>query len=132
MYFFEEEIKLAKQKWGEDMVKVVNMANMTMQAQAELVLNSAVLLVNQGGGSSISTFLPRGSSAIVFWHGSRTGARKDHWWYEAVGYFRTSWLGEAERQFVNHTMALIDQEIEKKDKNVRMGANLAQRGGCGS
>ena len=45
---------MAKQKWGEDMVKVVNMANMTMQAQAELVLNSAVLLVNQGGGYSVT------------------------------------------------------------------------------
>jgi len=29
-------------------------------------------------------------------------------------------------------MALIDQEIEKKDENNGMSANPAQSGGCGS
>jgi hypothetical protein len=66
VYSFGEEIALAKLKYGDDAVRVVDMANTTLHDQAELVLNSAVLLTNHGGGSVVSLFVPVGSTAIAF------------------------------------------------------------------
>jgi hypothetical protein len=110
VYFFEEEIKLATQKYGADAVRVVDMAKMTLQEQAELVANSAVMLTNHGGGSAVSVFLPTGSGILVFWHGN---SRMDHAVYESAGYLRPIWVSEAERPYVNRTMALIEREVEK-------------------
>ena len=107
---FEEEIKLANAKYGEEVVKVVDMATISMQEQAALVSNSAVLLTNHGGGSVVSVFLPVGASAIVFWHGPR---RLDHKFYESAGYFRPVWLSEHERPYLNRTMAIIERGMEK-------------------
>jgi hypothetical protein len=110
VHWFEEEIRLAKQKYGEDAVRVADMSNMTWQDQAELIVNSAVLLTNHGGGGVVSMFLPVGSSAIVFWHDKH---RYDHNFYESAGYFRPLWVSVGEREYVNRTMAMIEREVEK-------------------
>ena len=57
----------------------------------------------------MSIFLPRGASAIVFWH----GRKMDHHWYESAGYFRSVYVGFDERPFLNRTMAILDDELEK-------------------
>jgi hypothetical protein len=107
---FEDEIRLASFKYGHEMVRVVDMSSITMVEQARLVGNSAVLVTNHGGVGGVSVFLPRGAAAIVFWHGPR---RMEHNWYESAGYFRTVWIGEGERPWINRTMALIDDQVVK-------------------
>jgi hypothetical protein len=99
------------------------MANMTLQEQAELVANSAVLLTNHGGGSAVSVFLPTGSGILVFWHGN---SRMDHAMYESAGYLRPIWVSEAERPYVNRTMALIEREVEKAA--LRVPGTISARG----
>jgi hypothetical protein len=107
---FEEEIKLAKAKYGEEVVKVVDMATISMREQAALVANSAVFLTNHGGGGVVSVFIPAGASVIIYWHGA---SRRDINFYESAGYFRPIWLSEHERPYLNRTMALIEREVEK-------------------
>jgi hypothetical protein len=107
---FEEEIILAKAKYGEEVVRVVDMATLSMREQATLVANSAVLLTNHGGGSVASVFLQVGTSAIIYWHGE---LRFDQTFYESAGYFRPVWLSEHERPYLNLTMAIIEREVEK-------------------
>jgi hypothetical protein len=107
---FEEEIKLAKAKYGEEVVRVVDMATISMREQAALVANSAVFLTNHGGGGVVSVFIPAGASVIIYWHG---GARRDINFYESAGYFRPIWLSEQERPYLNRTMAIIEREVEK-------------------
>jgi hypothetical protein len=107
---FDEEIKLAKAKYGEEVVRVVDMATISMREQAALVANSAVLLTNHGGGGVASVFLPAGASVIIYWHGA---SRRDINFYESAGYFRPVWLSKHERPYLNRTMALIEREVEK-------------------
>jgi hypothetical protein len=109
IYHFVKEIELARAIYGDDKVKAVNMASLSMQGQADLVRNSAVLLSNHGGVSASSVFLSRGSSVLLYWHGDK---RYDHSFFESAGYFRTTWIGENERSYVNRTMALIAKEME--------------------
>lgn len=110
VFWFEKEIKLAQQLYGNGTVQVVDMAKLTIQEQILLARDSVVLLTNHGGGGAVSTFLQSGSSVIVFWHGK---VRKDHNFYESAGYFRTHWISVEERQYINRTMALIQNELEK-------------------
>jgi Glycosyltransferase 61 len=110
VYFFEQEIAAAQQRYGPDLVRVVDMANLTMAEQAVLVRNTAVLITNHGGGSFVALFLPVGAGVLNFWH---DGRKHDHMFFESAGFFRTTWVTVAERSFVNRTMALIDQEREK-------------------
>jgi hypothetical protein len=107
---FEEEIESAKAKYGDDVVRVVNMANITMQEQATILSNAAVFLTNHGGGGAVSTFLQRGTGVLNFWHGAY---RFDHPFYDLAGYFRTTWVSKGEAKVVNRTMALIDLEVER-------------------
>ena len=110
VYFFEEEIKLAKARYGVDVVRVVDMATISIQEQAELVRNSVVFLTNHGGGGVVSIFAPQGAAIFVYWHGSR---RFEANFYESAGYFRTTWVGIEERNYTERTMAMIDAEVEK-------------------
>lgn len=110
VWWFEDEIKAAKMRYGEDVVRVVNMANITIQDQARIVTNSAVLITNHGGGGFVSLFLPKGAGALVFWH---KGIRFDHAFYESAGYFRPVWIGVEERPQINRTMAIIDYLVEQ-------------------
>eukprot|EP00543_Licmophora_paradoxa_P017068 CAMPEP_0202457124 /NCGR_PEP_ID=MMETSP1360-20130828/14209_1 /ASSEMBLY_ACC=CAM_ASM_000848 /TAXON_ID=515479 /ORGANISM="Licmophora paradoxa, Strain CCMP2313" /LENGTH=139 /DNA_ID=CAMNT_0049077115 /DNA_START=211 /DNA_END=627 /DNA_ORIENTATION=+ len=110
VYFFEEEIKYAKDRYGTDRVVVVDFASISMSEQADIIVKTDVFLVNHGGGSAISLFLPRGTSVILFTHNN---IRMDHIFYESVGHFRTIWISEEERPLLNRTVALLDQEIVK-------------------
>jgi hypothetical protein len=105
-----EEIRLDKSQYGEEVVRVVDMATLSMQEQAALVANSAVLLTNHGGGGVVSIFLLVGASAIMYWHGQR---QMEHNFYESAGYFRPVWLSEHECPYLNRTMAIIEREVEK-------------------
>lgn len=110
VYNFKDEINAARKIYGNDIVKVVDIASMSMQAQAMLLDETAVLLTNHGGGGSASILLPFGSAAIVYWHGNH---RFEHQWYESAGYFRVTWVGVDERPYLNATMALIDDQVVK-------------------
>ena len=110
VYMFEQEIAWARAKYGHDMVKVVDMASIPMQDQADLVRNSAVFLTNHGGGGVVSIFLSKNAGVLVFWHADR---RFEHNFYESAGYFRTTWVGVEERAYVNRTIALIEHEVER-------------------
>jgi hypothetical protein len=107
---FVKEIQLIKAMYGKEVVKVVDMATMSMADQAKLVSNSAVLLTNHGGVGGVSVFLQKGASVIIFWHNER---RFDSNFYESAGYFRVNWVSNEERSFVNRTISLIDTEVEK-------------------
>jgi len=108
---FNEEILLAQAKYGNDTVRVVNMASMTIAEQASLAHNSAIFLTNHGGGSAVTKFLQQGAAAFIFY---QDGLGKfDHSFYESTDYFRTIWVTVDERQHINRTMALIDLEVEK-------------------
>jgi hypothetical protein len=110
VYAFDEEIRLTKEKYGEQAVEVVAMSTMTMAEQVELAANSAVFLTNHEGGGVMSMFLEKGSSVLVFWHDQM---RFDHPFYESAGYFRTTYIDIKDRPYINRTMAMIDAEVEK-------------------
>ena len=107
--FFEDEIAAAKLRYGEQAVKAVDLATLTLEAQAELIANSAVLFTNHGGGSASSVFLPKGASAFVYWRGQQ----RDIEFYRSVAYFRTEWIEYIERRDVARTMRLLEMELVK-------------------
>ncbi len=106
---FENEIKESIQLYGKDVVKVVDLAKMTMKDQVLLLDETAVLITNHGGISSATIFLPRGSAALIYWHKTKM----DNQWNEAAGYFRPVFIGVEERPFLNRTMAIIDEQLRK-------------------
>ena len=108
-HWFEEEIRRARARYGNDTVKAVDVATLSMADQASLAHDSAVYLTNHGGGSATTIFLQRGASAFLFWQ----GRKRDHGLYESTEYFQTIWVGSNERQYVDRTMALIEREVEK-------------------
>lgn len=110
VYDFQEEIQECIRIHGADLVKVVELPKMTIQDQVRLLEETALLITNHGGIASASIFLPRGSSAIVYWHGE---VKYDHQWFESTGYFRSVFIGVEERPFLNRTMAILDDELEK-------------------
>jgi hypothetical protein len=110
VYNFTDEINAARKIYGSDIVKAVDLSSMSMQAQAMMLDETAVLLTNHGGVGSSSILLPFGSTAIVYWHGKN---RMDHHWYESAGYFRVTWVGVDERPYLNATIALIDDQFVK-------------------
>ncbi len=107
--FFENEIAAAKLRYGEQAVKAVDLATLTLEAQAELIANSAVLFTNHGGGSASTVFLPKGASAFLYW----AGQQRDIEFYRSVAYFRTEWIESRERQDVARTMRLLEMELIK-------------------
>merc|ERR1712029_204551 len=127
--WFEEEIRLAQSKFGNDTVMAVDFASLSMKEQALLAHDSVVYITNHGGGSATTTFLQRGSSAFIFWNGGR---KRDHGLYESTEYFRTIWVGPRERRRVDRTMALIDREVERAARQWPgiLAANIGG-GGCG-
>ena len=110
VYNFENEIKESIQRFGEEMVKVVNLATLSMKDQVLLLDKTAVLVTNHGGISSAFIFLPRGSAVLVYWHGK---FKKDIMWFNSAGYFRPIFVGVDERLFLNRTMAIIDHQLRQ-------------------
>ena len=110
VYHFQDEIQECFRKYGADLVKVVELPKMTIQDQVRLLEETALLFTNHGAIATASTFLPRGSSIIVYWHGKN---RYDHQWFESAGYFRRVYVGVGGRPFLNRTMAIVDDELEK-------------------
>ena len=110
VYWFEAEIAWAQERYGTDRVRVVDMAKLSIPDQIRVMTTTALYVSNHGGGSSFSFFLPRGASAILFWHGPR---RFDYPFYESVDHFRSTWIGVEERSRVNRTIAMIENEYEQ-------------------
>lgn len=107
--YFEEEIKRAKEKYGEDAVKAVDFASLSAQEQGLLIGNSAALFTNHGGGSASTVFLPKGASAFVYWR----GFQRDEEFYRSVSYFRTQWIEYKARRHLDRTMRLLEMELRK-------------------
>jgi hypothetical protein len=106
---FEQEIKAARRRYGDEAVKAVDFANMTMAEQGRLIGDSAALFTNHGGGSASTVFLPKASAAFVYFRGQQ----RDHEFYRSVSYFTTQWIAYEQRGNVERTMRLLDMELHK-------------------
>lgn len=112
--FFEDIIEAAKNRFGADRTKVVDMAKLSVEEQAQLVRQSAVYLTNHGGGSASALFLPRGATLIIY-HG--IGKQKEpkmldrHLW-NSLGYARVLWVHPVDHHNVEKSMNLIQYSLE--------------------
>ena len=86
---FDEIIPALKARFGDENVRAYDMANLTLQEQAEVVSQTKVFLCNSGGGSASSLFLPRGSSLILY---HLRDTMNDKSLYDSVPYFHIDWL----------------------------------------
>lgn len=124
--FFEDIIPYAKEIVGEDRVKVVDMANMTLSEEAELTMDTAILFVNHGGGSASSIFLPKDAAVILYAHGGckkENGSMKwcedgknahfDSIFYNSVSYIRPSWVEQDDRGDTEKIKNLLKMELTK-------------------
>jgi hypothetical protein len=105
--FFEQEIYEAQQMYGYHAVQAVDFANQTMNKQVQLIANSAVLFTNHGGGSASSMFLPKHSTAFMYWRGQQ----RDEEFYRSVAYFTTEWIEYRQRQDIKRTMRLLAMHL---------------------
>ncbi len=120
--FFENIIPIAKTLYGEDRVKVVDMAKLSAQEEAMLALDTSVLFVNHGGGSTTSIFLPRDASVFLYTAGR---CRQNNPWcdegknhydsvfYNGNGYVRQHWIEEGDRDNTEMIKAWMQREYEQ-------------------
>jgi hypothetical protein len=121
--FFENIIPIARTLYGEDRVKVMDMAKMSAQEEAMLALDTALLFVNHGGGSITSIFLPRGASVFLYTAGGCNKKNavwcdegKNHFdsvFYNGNGYLRQHWIEEGDRNNTDKIKALMQREYEQ-------------------
>jgi capsular polysaccharide biosynthesis protein len=71
-------------------VIAVDMAQLSIREQVLLLLRTKVLVTNQGGGSYVSLFLPRGSTVLLFHH--KSGERYDVAFHEIGGQYKLRWI----------------------------------------
>lgn len=120
--FFENIIPIAKTLYGEDRVKVVDMAKLSAREEAMLALDTSILFVNHGGGSATSIFLPRDASVFLYTAGGC--ARNSVWcdegknhldsvFYNGNGYVRHHWIEEGDRDNTEKIKALMQREYEQ-------------------
>ena len=98
--WFEDIIPALQQQFGNETVRVVDFASLSLQDQARLAIATKVLLINAGGGSMTATFLPRGSTIILF----HPGSWNDATFYNAQGYINVVWQSTAD----NETEKILD------------------------
>ena len=128
---FKNIIPIAKIVFGEDKVKVVDMAKLTIQEEVLLVMDSAVLFVNNVGGSSTSIFLQRDTCVFLYLHGVFSkglkedndknigcdrGRGKVHYYgvfYKLSGYLRPTWIEEVKRTNIIRIKNLLGVEYKK-------------------
>jgi hypothetical protein len=110
IHHFKDEIRLCIERYGDGVVKALDLSTLSMKDQVLLLNQTAVLITNHGGVGIAAAFLPFGSAALIFWH---HGAKMDHHWYESAGYFRPVFVGPEERPFLNRTMAIIDGQLKE-------------------
>eukprot|EP00957_Ditylum_brightwellii_P018076 1362057-Ditylum_brightwellii.AAC.1 len=124
--FFENIIPIAKDLYGEEKVKVVDMAKLpTFQEEAHLAMNTAVFFANHGGGSSTSIFLPWGSSVFLYAAGAHAKYKDGPWidigkkvhldsiFYATSSYIRPTWIHENERDDVVRIAKMLQSEYKR-------------------
>jgi len=120
--FFENMIPIARTLYGEDKVKVVDMAELSAREEAMLALDTAVLFVNHGGGSVTSIFLPRDASVFLYTAGGFCNKglfcdegkkHLDSVFYNSNGYLRQQWIEEGDRKNTEKITALMQREYEQ-------------------
>ena len=112
-------------------MKVVDMAKLTIQEEISLVMDSAVLFVNNVGGSSTSIFLQRDTCVFLYLHGVFSkglkedndkniwcdrGRGKVHYYgvfYKLSGYLRPTWIEEVKRTNIIRIKNILDVEYKK-------------------
>jgi hypothetical protein len=113
-------IPALQQRFGTNLVTVIDMATLSVAEQALLAARSAVYLTNHGGGSASSVFLQRGSTCLLF---HEIAIRHDESFYGSQGYMHTHWLFVPETtvdivvKFVERGLArlnLLDKSFEQK------------------
>ena len=143
-WMFKNIIEVATQIFGEDKIKVVDMATLTMKEEALLAMDTAVLFANHGGGSATSVFLPRDASIFLYTTG-KCSRKAMHWcdqglqhfdsiFYNSAGYIRPTWLETSDRFNMQRLQNLLRLEYEKtmaawSMRNVGGGAASLLRGG---
>ena len=112
-------IPIARTLYGEDKVKVVDMAELSAQEEAMLALDTAVLFVNHGGGSVTSIFLPRDASVFLYTAGGFCNKGlfcdegRDSDFYNSNGYLRQQWIEKGDRKNTEKITALMQRECEQ-------------------
>ena len=118
---FENIIPVAKELYGEDKVKITDMATLTTKEESMLAMDTAVLFANHGGGSSTSIFLPWGSSVFLYAAG-KCGeywcdlGHKNHFdsvFYASNGYMRPTWIHEDERENIVRIKQILQIEYKR-------------------
>ena len=121
---FENIVPIAKELFGNDKVKVVDMAKLTLQEEALLVMDTAILFANHGSGSLSSIFCERGSAIFLYASGECTGHPNTVWcdhgrnhfdsvFYESAGYIRTQWIEKEDRNNTAKIKNLLQLEMRK-------------------
>ena len=134
--FFENVIPIAKEMFGEDKVKVVDMAKLeSVKEEALIIMNTAVLFTNHGGGSAASLFLPWGSAVFLYSVNSRkcegwcdVGKQThfDYIFYSGSGYVRPIWIEKNERDDIVKIKQLLQMEYQKSiDMWLEKGYNIS-------
>jgi hypothetical protein len=123
---FSKEIKaLTEAELGPD-VRIYShqMKKYPLREQAELVSQAAIYVTGCGGGAVTATFLPKGSSLIVYF-GEKGGvennrnsglpARLDWDYINNMAYTRVHWIGQNSKhteESLNGFVTLIKHEVE--------------------
>jgi Glycosyltransferase 61 len=119
---FDDIIDAAKQTFGPNLVKVVDMSKLSVKEQVQLVRVSAVYLTNHGGGSASAVFLPRDATLVIYHGIGRQGEPKmlDRHFWNSLGYVRVRWVHPNEHHNINKTMNFIQHGFDtfSQDENV--------------
>lgn len=112
---FSDIIQAAQQRYGLQRVQVANLANMTLDEQAWLVLHSCIFVTYEGGGSHTSIFLPPGATIVLYNSNlNYTKARfqvmyRDRSWYDTMAHVQKVWVSEQDRNNVALAMDILKQ-----------------------
>lgn len=120
--FFDNIIPIAKELYGEEKVRVVDMATLTMKEEVMLAMDTAVLFANHGGGSATSIFLPRDAGVFLYSAGKcKRGSEmwcdmgRNHYdvvFYGSNGYMRPTWIHENERNDTSKIKDLLEMQVK--------------------
>ena len=99
-------------------IRQVQMHNYSLKEQAHMVQYAAIYVTASGGGAVSATFLPRGSSLILFY--SETGgssnnrptgtpARLDWDYFNNMAYTRVHWLTKPNQR---DELTVTDEEVQ--------------------
>jgi hypothetical protein len=121
---FDSELQYLRDQLDPNLAVVEEhiMSEYSLKEQAEMVSQTAIYVTGSGGGAVSATFLPRGASLLVYYHGEggfvnnkSTGdpARLDWDMFNNMGYLRVHWIPiESKMEDVPALMTLVLHELD--------------------